>query len=119
MAEFENNHCTGCGYHKRWGHRPFCWRKINQAAGVYLGSKNIRKCLKEAAKHHRFLSLFLSKKRHVYYTVASIDNGVKERAINEGREGYYRCGHCGFSELEENEIHCWECGKGEMLWQEL
>lgn len=69
MAEFENGYCTGCGYKvKRWGHRPYCWRMVcHYVAQVDTNGERIERCLQQMGKHHRFLSLFLAKKKHMYY----------------------------------------------------
>jgi hypothetical protein len=45
MAEFENGHCTGCGVRvRRWGHRPYCWRKVSMALDFYPTKKQIQWC---------------------------------------------------------------------------
>ena len=75
MAEHENGHCTGCGYHYRRGHRPYCWRKVTMMVGADASMKNVRRCLVEMEKHHRIISLFLKKNEHVYYSIESIDRG--------------------------------------------
>ena len=115
MAEREKGYCTGCGY--KSGHRPYCWRVVTMSMGIDATHKRIRKCLKEMGKHHRFISRFLAKQEHMYYTIESIDNGVAEQAKDEGR-GFYKCDNCGYSEFEEREVVCWECGKGSMCWQD-
>lgn len=30
--------------------------------------------------------------------------------------GYYQCTHCGQIEHVEQEVLCWKCGIGEMVW---
>ena len=118
MAEFENNHCTGCGY--RVGHhRPYCWRVVTALVNADTSMKNIRRCLKIMNKYDRIQSLFFAKKEHIYYTIESIDAGVKEKAFCEGLHGYYECNNCGYTELSEREVRCWECHKGEMLWHDI
>jgi hypothetical protein len=68
MAEFENGYCTGCGYKaRRWGHRPYCWRKATMMLDVPATTERVQKCLREMRKHWRLRSLFLSKPQHMYY----------------------------------------------------
>ena len=84
MAEFEKGHCTGCGYlSRKWGHRPYCWRVVTCLVDADTNLKNVRRCLIEMNKHHRILSLFLSKKEHTYYTVESIDRALSEHKQEE------------------------------------
>ena len=46
MAEFEQGYCTGCGYKvRRWGHRPYCWRKITMMLDVDATSSHARQSL--------------------------------------------------------------------------
>ena len=79
MAEFENGYCTGCGYKaKIYGHRPYCWRVAGFLNGKYPDYKIIKRCIVLMNKHHRIISLFLSKNEHIYYTLESIENGIKE-----------------------------------------
>jgi predicted amidophosphoribosyltransferase len=68
MAEFENGYCTGCGYKvRRWGHRPFCWRRVTMMLDVDPSHKFRQRLLKEMNRHWRIRSLFLAKKRHMYF----------------------------------------------------
>lgn len=68
MAEFENGYCTGCGIRaRRWGHRPYCWRKATMMLNVPATKPVIAKLLKEMRKHWRVRSLLLSKRRHMYH----------------------------------------------------
>ena len=32
------------------------------------------------------------------------------------KDGYYECSYCGVIQHLEEEIKCWECGKGDMCW---
>ncbi len=76
MAEFENGYCTGCGYKvRRWGHRPYCWRVVcHQLAHLDPTiSTVVKRCLHKMKQHHRFVSLFLAREKHMYYTVESIE----------------------------------------------
>lgn len=68
MAEFENGYCTGCGYKVlRWGHRPYCWRKVTMMMDIDSTSLRVQKLLIEMNKHWRLRSFFLCRKKHMYY----------------------------------------------------
>jgi len=80
MAEFENNYCTGCGYKvKKWGHRPYCWRVAGCLNPTYYPSRDIiKRCIKLMNKHHKIISIFLAKKKHIYYTIESIERAEEQ-----------------------------------------
>lgn len=70
MAEYENGHCTGCGVRvRRWGHRPYCWRKVSMGLSIYPTKKHIEWCLRQMAGQWRIRSLFLVRKKHMYYPI--------------------------------------------------
>lgn len=68
MAEFERGYCTGCGYLVgRWGHRPYCWRKVTMMMDIDSTSRHVQRLLTEMNKHWRIRSIFLCRKKHLYY----------------------------------------------------
>jgi len=68
MAEFEYGYCTGCGVKvRRWGHRPYCWRKVTMLLDIYPSHELRHRLLLEMMKHWRIRSLFLVTKQHMYY----------------------------------------------------
>lgn len=68
MAEFEGGYCTGCGIKaRRWGHRPYCWRRTTMMLGVYATKEQKERCLREMYKHWRIRSLFLVRAKHMYH----------------------------------------------------
>lgn len=74
MAEFENGYCTGCGVRaRRWGHRPYCWRQVTMMMAVgescHATKPRIARCMKQMRKHWRIRSLFLVRKKHMYYPI--------------------------------------------------
>jgi hypothetical protein len=30
---------------------------------------------------------------------------------------YWKCTHCGYVKRIEEEVYCWKCGKGEMIYR--
>ena len=82
MAEFEQGYCTGCGYKvRRWGHRPYCWRKVTMMVDVDTRGPLIQKLLVEMLKHWRIRSLFLCKKKHMYYWPLDIESTVTDEQV--------------------------------------
>lgn len=37
----------------------------------------------------------------------------------ERTRGFYKCTHCGAEKEKEEEVTCWECGDGEMIFTRL
>jgi hypothetical protein len=84
MAEFENGHCTGCGVRvRRWGHRPYCWRKVSMALDFYPTKKQIQWCLHMMSQHWRIRSLFLVRKKHMYYPIGFRAGDIKAAVSRE------------------------------------
>jgi hypothetical protein len=75
MAEFESGYCTGCGVKaRRWGHRPYCWRKVSMMLGMFASRHPIDMCRREMHKHWRIRSIFLVNKKHMYYPIGPSDD---------------------------------------------
>lgn len=84
MAEFERGYCTGCGIKaRRWGHRPYCWRKVTMMLDIEPSHEVKRKLLNEMVKHWRIRSFFLARKEHMYYQPGDLPpwKPVDQRAL--------------------------------------